>query len=135
MRHVSKKTAARIAECKELRKQMVREIGRCELCWHDPKKVRPGNVAWALHVHEIARGATRQAALDKRYATLVLCYHCHMNRIHGNERWPETRQLAVLKTRRPKDYDLAAYNELVGYGPDRITDEDVCKWIKQRGES
>jgi hypothetical protein len=36
-------------------------------------------------------------------------------------------QLAVLKKRRPADYDLAAYNRLIGLGPNRITEEDVSR--------
>ena len=124
MRRASKKTAARIAECADFRAQLKREVGHCELCGHDPHWVRPGSIAWALHTHEIARGPNRQKALDKRFALLVLCYRCHMERIHGNEEWPESRQLAVLKRSRPSDYDLAAYNTLVGRGPNRITETE-----------
>jgi len=125
MRRISKKTAARYDECRDFRRELVAEVGHCELCQHDPERVPPGQIRWSLQVHEIARGPLRQLAMDKRFAVLVLCFNCHFNRIHGNEHWPEARQLAVLKRSRPTDYNLKAYNELVGYGPERITDADV----------
>jgi hypothetical protein len=125
MRRTSKKTAARQRQCKALRKELIAEVGRCEICGHDPQRQLCGSVQWDLCVHEIARGAHRQKALDKRYAVLVLCWACHTMRIHGTEHWPEARQLAVLKRSRPDDYDLAAYNALIGYGQNRITEDDV----------
>lgn len=125
MRRMSKKTAARAAECRSFRQQLVREVGRCEICGHDPNRVRPGCVSWRLHVHEICRGVHRQKALDKRYATVVVCLPCH-DALDDTAEWPESRQLAALKRSRPGDYDLAAYNALVGYGPGRITEADVA---------
>ncbi len=74
------------------------------------------------------RGPLRQKSTGKRFASLVLCYPCHMQRVHGNEDWPEARQLAVLKRSRPEDLDLPAYNKLKGYGPQRITESDLNKW-------
>lgn len=81
-----------------------------------------------LCCHEIACGPHRQKALDKPFALLVLCWGCNEYAVTAKREWPEARQLAVLRARRPKDYDLPAYNALVGYGPDRITEEDVGKW-------
>jgi len=125
MRPISPKTAARLADCRDWRKALVREVGRCELCGHDPRRVRPGGIAWALHVHEIARGRNRQKALDKRYAVLVVCWRCHEERLSSRAAWPEARQLAALKRSRPFDYDLEAYNRLVSRGPERITEAEV----------
>ena len=125
LRRISKRTAARKAECRQFREQLRREVGRCEICQHDPSQAKFGQIAWALHVHEIARGGHRQKAVDKAYAVLVLCWHCHVERVHGSEHWPEARQLAVLKTSRPQHFDLAKYNALIGLGPDRITEEEV----------
>ena len=108
---------------------LVAEVGHCELCGHDPSRVRPGSVKWALHEHHIARGIHRGKAKGKRFASLALCFRCHMHRIHGGkEQWPEARQLAVLKRARPADYDLTAYNQLIGYGPERLSEEDVGEW-------
>ena len=132
MRRRSKKTQARANECKAFRRELAAEVGRCELCGHNPSRVRKGGVRWALCVHEIARGIHRQKALDKRYAVLILCWHCHMERIHnGPEKWPEAKQLAVLKRGRPDDYSLKAYNALVGYGPNRIAEEDVEQYMEK----
>lgn len=81
-----------------------------------------------LCVHEIARGKNRSKAIDKPYATLVLCGRCH-RAVEDQATWPESRQLAVLKRRSPEDYDLAAYNELVNpRAPRRITPEEVEQW-------
>lgn len=126
MRHQSKKTAARDRACRDFRRQLVKEVGQCELCGHDGLLSNRGGIAWTLCCHEIARGSSRQLALDKRFAILVLCFHCHILRIHSSdEKWPETRQLAVLKRSRPQDFDPAAYNKLKGYRRFRITEKDV----------
>lgn len=105
------------------------EVHHCELCGYDRGKTEFGQVQWALHEHHIMRGPWRLCSTGKRFANLVLCYSCHIERIHGNEHWPESRQLALLRSRRPADSDLKAYNELKGYGPDRITVKDLDKWL------
>jgi hypothetical protein len=125
MRAVSKKRARRNGECQKFRRGLIARVGHCELCGHDPKRVRPGNVAWALSVHEIARGPNREKALDKPYACLVVCFMCHSTRLDSRAEWPESRQLGALKRSRPGDANLAAYNALVGRGPNRVTEEEV----------
>ena len=70
----------------------------------------------------------RQQALDKPYAILVLCWGCNGEAVEDRAAWPEARQLALLQRLAPADYDLAAYNALVGRGPNRITQEDVDQW-------
>lgn len=106
-------------------------IGKCEICGHSPTwpwKDQPAFMS-ALAVHEIARGTHRQKAVDKRYATLVVCGVCH-ERLGSKADWPEARQLAVVKFRRPKDYSLVAYNELVNpRAPQRITEEEVNRYL------
>jgi hypothetical protein len=126
MRRVSKTTLARIREVSEFRKELLRRVGHCEVCGHDPKSRRPGAVRWVLHVHEIARGPCRQSALDKPYAVLVVCHWCHEYEVGDRGLWPDARQLAVLKRSRPADYDLALFNELIGRGPGRVTEEEVA---------
>lgn len=121
MRHRSKKTARRVRACQEFRKQLVKEVGYCEVC-------APKWTSWPLCCHEIARGTSRLLALDKRFAILVVCKHCHDVRIHGNEDWPEARQLAALKRSRLNDFDLKKYNRLKGRGENRITIEDVKEY-------
>ncbi len=82
-----------------------------------------------LCVHEIANGPLRRKALDKPYATLVLCWWCN-GLVTNKGVWPEARQLAVLLTEATKDYDLVAYNRLVNErAPNRITQEEVDAFL------
>jgi hypothetical protein len=132
MRRISKKTAARKAKCRPFREQLKRDVGHCEICGHDPSRAKRGYVAWALDVldiHEIARGTHRSKAMNKRYALLVVCRYCHMERLSDPAEWPKARQLAALRRSRPEDYNLAAFNALVGWGKNRITEEEVSQWV------
>lgn len=71
----------------------------------------------------------RQKALDQPYALLVLCYYCNQHEVEDKARWPQARQLALLRRRNPADYDLAAFNYLVNpNAPNRITQEDVDQY-------
>jgi len=103
---------------------LIDEVEHCELCGHDPTRVRHD---YKLVIHHIMRGALRKKSTGKRFANLVLCKNCHDTCIHGKTEWRQARQLALLRRSRPGDYDLAAYNELKGYGADRITESDVDK--------
>ena len=78
--------------------------------------------------HEIANGTNREKALDKPYAILVLCWWCNSEEVENKAKWPEARQLALLQRQSPVCYDLVKYNSLVGYGPERITQDDVDYW-------
>ncbi len=130
LRRQSKKHAARAASCRDLRKALVAEVGHCEMCGHDPLRVKPGGIRWQLACHEIGNGANRQKCLDKRYALLVLCWLCNSEKATDKAEWPEARQLAALKRSRPEDYNLLAYNGIVGRGLNRITQEEVDSWQK-----
>jgi hypothetical protein len=133
MRRVSKKRATRNAEAQPFRRALLQRVGHCEICGHDPKRVRSGVIAWALHVHEICRGsANRHKAMDKPFATLVVCFLCHDGTIASKAEWPEARQLAALKRSRPADYDLGSYNALVGAGPKWVSMDEVAKWMEVR---
>ena len=80
-----------------------------------------------LCCHEIANGPLRDAALDKPFAILVACWVCNGGCL---ERWPEAKQLAVLKFAAPENYDLEAYNKLVNpNAPNRITQAEVNHWL------
>lgn len=129
MRRQSAKFRARKREAKPFRDALKARVGRCEVCFHDPRRVRSGFIAWNLSVHEIANGANRQKALDKAYAVLVVCPLCH-EKLGGKGEYPESRQLAMLRRSRPGDYDLAAYNRLVCRAETYITTEDVDAWEK-----
>ena len=120
-----------------MRDAIVRRHGRCMICGHSPR--RP----WAdkprecsqLCCHEIANGPFRQKALDKPFAILVLCWWCNGEVVTDKRRWPESRQLSLLRDKAPRDYDLAAYNALIGRGPDRITQEEVDAWTNRHNGS
>lgn len=124
MRRRSKKTAKRVAECKQFRDQLIASVGHCEICHYIPGK----HWRWpsGLSCHEIARGTLRLKSLDKRFATLILCSACHED-VDDTKAWPQARQLAVLRKSRPQDFDLEAFSRLVGYGPERITVADIDK--------
>ena len=120
MRTKSQKRAKREREAKPVREALRAEVSRCEIC---------GKTGGRRDVHEISRGAHRQAALDKRFALLLVCRSCH-NDLGSAESWPESRQLAILATRREIDFDLPAYLELTRPGaPRRIEMADIMKWI------
>lgn len=113
---------------------MIAAAGGCEICGHSPARPHRGKPAELsrLCCHEIACGPHRQKSLDKPFALLVLCWWCNGYRVTNKQWWSEARQLAVLRAVRPNDYDLSAYNALVGYGPNRITQEDVDRWVHAR---
>ena len=124
MRRISKKTAARASECREFRRALVAEVGRCEVCGHDPQ--RPGGIRWKLVCHEILNGPLRQRCLDKRHSLIVACWLCNSDVLTDKAAWPEARQLAALLKSRPDDYDLRAHNLLANpSAPYRITERDV----------
>lgn len=116
LRRQSKKHRRRAAEAKPWREQLKARVGKCEMC----------GCPWdGLEVHEIANGRNRQKALDKPFAVLVLCNYCNVHEATDKAKWPDAKQLALLKRSRPEDYDLAAYNLLFARGPDRVTAEEV----------
>ena len=119
MRYRSKKRAKRDAEVRQFRQDLVVEVGRCEVC---------GNRRRKLDCHEIANGPLREKCLDKRYGLLVTCWPCNSDQLTDKAKYPEAWQLAILKRSRPKDYSLADYNALKGYGKHRISEEDVEQW-------
>jgi hypothetical protein len=104
---------------KKIRDSLIKRVGCCEICGTVARMHNP------LCCHEIANGPCRSLALDKLFAMLVVCWRCN-GELCDKASWPETRQLAVLRLRRPQDYDLAAYNQLVNpRAPDRIREEEV----------
>jgi hypothetical protein len=121
MRRSSSRFRARAAEAKPTRMQLLRENPKCMVCGRRRD----------LSVHEIASGANRQKALDKRFALLVVCWECNSGCLKDRRSWPEARQLALLKVKSPEDYDLRAYNDLVNpRAPNRITEEEVENFTK-----
>lgn len=130
MRYRSRKTQERENQARPFRKQMVAAVGKCEICATSPQKPKhPIEELNRLCCHEIANGPDRLKALDKPYAILVLCWSCNGNKVTDKSVWPEARQLALLKARRPKDFDLVAYNFLVNpRAPRRIEPHEIAEF-------
>jgi hypothetical protein len=136
MKPYTRKRAARNRECREWRRQLIRDVDRCEVCGCCPQyRLMAWGQRIVLAVHGIARGPNRHKALDKAHSVLVVCQMCHDGPFASKKEWPEARQLAALRRSRPGDYGLAAYNELVGRGPDRITQEEVDAWTLKDSSS
>lgn len=120
MRRVSERRRKRNREAKPVRDEL-RKLGHCEIC---------GTTRGKLDVHEICRGVHRDAALDKRYALLLVCRRCHEDKLSSAKEWPEARQLAILAESRPCQFDLAAYLELTSpQAMRRIEIEEVLDWM------
>lgn len=113
MRNKSTTRRKRDAEAKPFREQLVADVGECENCGCSPSR-RNGRMPdlAKLAVHEIADGTHRQKAQDKPYAVLVLCGECNCGQFKDRTEWPEAKQLSLLASKRPKDFDLTAYLEL-----------------------
>ena len=134
MRRQSKKTATRERECREFRRALVASVQRCEVCGHNPNRVRPGAIRWELACHEILNGPLRQRCLDKPHSLLVCCWLCNSEVLTDKAAWPEARQLAALRKSRPKEYDLRAHNLLANpNAPNRVTEEEVDAWDRKPG--
>jgi hypothetical protein len=130
LRSVSAKRRKRMSEVKPIRTALIRKAGRCMICGASPKEPsRFGRELSELCCHEIANGPCRDKALDKPFAILVLCAYCNGQRVEDKAAWPQSRQLAVLGSKAPEDYDLSAFNYLVNpNAPNRITQEEVDSW-------
>lgn len=81
----------------------------------------------ATQLHEISRGAAREASLGVRAALLNLCAACH--RIMD---WLEVAgQLAIKKLSDPDGYDREVVNVLRGRARNAITESEVDAWVKR----
>lgn len=129
MRHRSERRRRLLESARPVRDGLIAEVKQCEICGHGPRHRRPGPEELSLLCcHEIACGSLRKKALGCRWALLVLCWYCN-GMLTDKREWPEAKQLAVLKRRRPGDYDLAAYNDIVNpRAPQRITEDEVSRW-------
>ena len=114
-----------------MRDALIREAGECMICGCNEK--RPKHRIPELNrlcCHEIANGPSRQKALDAPASILVLCWYCNGHEVEDKGQWPEARQLAVLLSKSPHHYDLAAHNFLVNpNAPRRIEQHEVDYWI------
>lgn len=131
MKRMSTKRKQRDREARPIREKLISKSRKCMICCHSPGRPwrnKPRELS-QLCCHEIACGRNRQKALDQPYALLVLCWYCNGYVVTDKRTWPEVRQLAALKARSPKDYDLERYNRLVNpNAPNRITPEEVASY-------
>lgn len=127
MKQMSAKRRARYLEAKPIRDGLIEEVGECENCGRSPGRRQGVPVELSqLCCHEIAGGPNRQKCLDKRFAILCLCWGCNGGPFEDRSQWPESRQLALLASRRPLDFDLVAYLELTSpSAPRRIEIEEI----------
>lgn len=133
MKHKSDIRSKRDAEAKPFRDKLVKDVGECEYCGCSPTNRRGRMPELArIAVHEIASGTHRAKAQDQPYAVLVLCWYCNGGQFQNRAEWPESRQLALLASHRPKDFDLTAYLKLTSPNAmQRITIEEVLQWMEE----
>ncbi len=116
---VSKKRRQLMAKVKPFRDKYLASKLLCEVCI----KRQP------QEVHEITRGAAREASLDKPEVVLAVCRHCH-RQLDDYARWPVTRQLAVKFLRSPLLLNLELVNKLRGRDYNAITMDDVVQHLE-----
>ena len=122
MSRKQRKGLRRASEAADFRRALIMEVGCCEIHGY-VKDIR------SLAVHEIAGGPNRAKSLDKRFAVLVVCPDCHRD-VHGRPaHWSKARQLAVLGISRPKDLDVPAFCDLIGWAVTAITDSEVSECV------
>ena len=114
MPRVSKKRRQLMSKVKPFRDKYLASKLLCEVCI----KRQP------QEVHEITRGAAREASLDKPEVVLAVCRKCH-NALDDYAKWPVTRQLAVKFLRSPMLLNLELVNKLRGRDENAITLDDV----------
>lgn len=129
----SKRTRAEHDAIRKWREAFRREIGRCELCGHHPRnpwRDKPMQCS-VLTVNEIARGNGRRGkSLTYRGGVLCTCWWCNSVTFDDASVWPIARQLALLKVRRPDDYDVEGFAKLIRpTAPQWVTDADVSVWL------
>lgn len=123
MRRVSNKRQELIKQVKPIRDGLRQEVGHCELC-----KTSRG----ILDVHEIGRGSFRESCLGERCALLVVCRSCHDEKLSHVAEWPEARQLAILASSRPLDFNLARFLEITTpRAPRRIEIHEVLSFMDE----
>ncbi len=103
MKQVSPKRAALNAAVEPYRQSLRQRVGKCEWCI---------NTDSGLIVHEIARGQFRADALDKPFATLVLCAACHQDLHELPAPHAVCIGLALLRYSRPEDFNIERFYQL-----------------------
>lgn len=82
-------------------------------------------------LHEITRGAGREASLGEPRVILALCRECH-DAFDDPEVWPVARQAALKVSTAPTDFgvDLTIFDKLRGRAPGALDPTEVFSWLK-----
>jgi len=106
--------------------------GKCEWCGHsfsNPNPSLPREMS-VVSAHEILNGPLRSKTLMEPCSLLILDFTCNAGDFNRKQLWPMVRQIALLKIRRPQDFDLERFLWLRNPAADRfITHEEVEEWI------
>ena len=82
----------------------------------------------ANQTHEIARGASKQAAMEEPAAWVRTCQRCHDD-LGGYGKWPIDRQLALKRLMDPKHYSRTTVNRLRYREREAITHQEVLAQV------
>ena len=80
-------------------------------------------------IHEIVRGAHREAAYQDRCTWLRLCRECH-EQMGDLEIWPIAMQYSLKMYGDPKYYDRIQCNRLRGRADNAIDEKDVAATVR-----
>lgn len=114
MKRISDRRKAVLDEVDPVRESYRSDFPRCQWCQN-----------MATDLHEISRGAAREASLGVRAALLHLCRECH----DCMEWVPVVVQLAVKRIADPIGYDRRRVNKLRGRAENSITEDEVDRWV------
>ena len=115
MKAMSDKRRKLLDAGKAAREELRGRIKACEFC---------GKRRFVLH--EIPRAGVRSHVIGLPSCILGLCDPgCHERIGNG---WPKAKQLALLRLRRPADFDLETYNH---WAVARVTEDDVAEWTEK----
>ena len=103
MKQISNRRLKRIREAAPVRDALKARVGRCEHC------LKPTAPEY-LDCDEIARGSSRQQALDEPCSILVVHRLCH----GLIQNWSRAKRLALLYLVRSSDYDLERFWQITG---------------------
>ena len=121
MRNQSSKRARLMRKCTPERRAFLEQFPWCWAC----------GAAQQMSVHEMARGGSREVALDKRITWFAACGYCNCGELNDEKIWPIERQLAVKKLLDPDYFDLTQFNTLRRVDPYAVTLHDLRNFVRR----
>lgn len=79
-------------------------------------------------VHEMARGAHRQRAIQEPCTWFAACSLCNSGPLNDWGAVPLLEQLQIKKCNDPSRFDIERFNEIRGRAPGAITLQEVEEW-------